>query len=141
MAFLIITEATSWPTVPDLDDDVDCGAVIGMNGWHGTSNTRRKHVPVALYLPQIPHGLVRARNCTAAVGNRLLTVCYGMANLADKLLIYHFGIPEEKLGEHILILRLTHCMSTSGQFIPIVCEICYSSRMASSGMLRRVALV
>jgi hypothetical protein len=39
----------------------------------GNRSTQRKHAPVALCAPQIPHDLTRARTRAAAVGSRRLT--------------------------------------------------------------------
>jgi hypothetical protein len=57
----------------DDDDDDDCGAVGGMRTGMGNRSTRRKHPPVPLCPPQIPHGLIWARTRAGAVGSRRLT--------------------------------------------------------------------
>jgi hypothetical protein len=54
-------------------DDDECGTVGGMRIGRGSRSNRRKHAPVPLCPPQIPHDLTWARTRAAAVGNRRLT--------------------------------------------------------------------
>jgi hypothetical protein len=49
-------------------DDDDCGSVGGMNISRGNRSTRRKHAPVPLCPPQIPHTLTWDRTRAAAMG-------------------------------------------------------------------------
>jgi hypothetical protein len=51
----------------------DCEAIGGMSIGRGNRSTQRKPAPVALYPPQIPRDLTRARTRAAAVGRRRLT--------------------------------------------------------------------
>jgi hypothetical protein len=53
-------------------DDYECGAIGGMI-CKGNRSTRRKHAPVTLCSPQIPHNLTRARTRTISVKSRRLT--------------------------------------------------------------------
>jgi hypothetical protein len=51
----------------------ECGVVGGMRIGRGNRSTRRKHAPVPLCPPQIPHDLTWDRTRAAAVGSRRLT--------------------------------------------------------------------
>jgi hypothetical protein len=53
-------------------DDDECGAVSGMLG-RGNRSTRKKHAPVPLCPPKLPHDQTRAWTWAAAVGSRQLT--------------------------------------------------------------------
>jgi hypothetical protein len=66
-----------WPLIgllyqPQVIDDAECGAVIGMRVGRGIRSTRRKPAPVPLCPPQIPDDLTWARSRAAAVGSRRL---------------------------------------------------------------------
>jgi hypothetical protein len=54
---------------PQMIDDRDYGAIGGMKIGRGNRNTWRRHAPVRLRLPQIPHDQTRA----VAVGSQRLT--------------------------------------------------------------------
>jgi hypothetical protein len=58
---------------PQMTDDDKCGAVSGMRIGRGNRSSRRKHAPVPLCPPQIPHDLTWARTRAAEVGSRRLT--------------------------------------------------------------------
>jgi hypothetical protein len=58
---------------PQITDDDVCGAIGVMRIGRGNRITRRKHTPVPLCPPQIPHDLTRARIRAAAMGSRRLT--------------------------------------------------------------------
>jgi hypothetical protein len=45
---------------PQMIDDGDCGAISAMKIGRGNRSTRRKHAPVSLCPPQIPHDMTRA---------------------------------------------------------------------------------
>jgi hypothetical protein len=53
--------------------DDECGAVGGMRIGRGNLSTRRKHSPVPLSPPQIPHDVTWARIWATAVRSRRLT--------------------------------------------------------------------
>jgi hypothetical protein len=57
----------------DDDDDDECGAFGGMRIGRENRRTRRKHFPVPLSPPQIPHDLTWTRIRAAAVGSQRLT--------------------------------------------------------------------
>jgi hypothetical protein len=68
---------------PQMIDDGDCGAIGGMKIGRGNRSTGRKHAPVPLCPPQIPHDLTQARTRAAAVGSQRLTA-WAMARPIDK---------------------------------------------------------
>jgi hypothetical protein len=58
---------------PQMIDDGDCGAIVGMKIGRGDRNTRRKPAAAPRCPPQIPHYQTRARSWAAAVGSQRLT--------------------------------------------------------------------
>jgi hypothetical protein len=65
------TSATTGPLYqPQMIDDGDCGAIDGMKIGRGNLSTQRKHTPVPLCPPQIPHGQTWAQTHVTTVGNQ-----------------------------------------------------------------------
>jgi hypothetical protein len=58
---------------PQMIDEGDCGAIVGMKIGRGNRNTRRKPAPASLCPPQIPQDQTRALTRAAAVGSQRLT--------------------------------------------------------------------
>jgi hypothetical protein len=86
-----------------IDDDDDCGAIGGMRIGRGNRSTRRKHSPMPLCPPQIPHDMTRARTRTAAD-----TYSVGV------LVTYHgtrfqLSISNSLLSESILYRTFSRC--------------------------------
>jgi hypothetical protein len=77
------TSVTIWPTVPErrMIDNKECGEVSGMRNGKGKHSSRRRHAPVPLCSPQIPHDLTRAQNRPVAVGSWINCVSYGAASI------------------------------------------------------------
>jgi hypothetical protein len=63
------TPANNWPIVP-VPGDYEDGELGGMMIGRGNRSTERKHAPVPLCPPQIPHDLTWARTQAAAVGSQ-----------------------------------------------------------------------
>jgi hypothetical protein len=63
-----------WPIVqPQMIDEGDCGAIVGMKIDRGNRSTQRKSAPAPFCPPQIPLDQTRARTRSAAVGSQRLT--------------------------------------------------------------------
>jgi hypothetical protein len=58
---------------PEMIDDGDCVAIVGMKIGRGNRSTRGKPAPVPLCRPQIPHDLSRAQTRAASVESQQLT--------------------------------------------------------------------
>jgi hypothetical protein len=78
------TLATNWPTVPARDDRLWVWSSQWNENGQGNRITGRKHSPVPLCPPQIPHDLTWARSPAKAVGRRRLTA-WAMAGPASYL--------------------------------------------------------
>jgi hypothetical protein len=64
---------------PQIIDDGDCGAIVGMKSGKVKRSTQRKPALLQLCPPQIPHDLIRVRTRASAVGSQRLR--YGAAEL------------------------------------------------------------
>jgi hypothetical protein len=92
-------------------DDDECGAVGGMRIGRGNRITRRKHSPVSLCPPQIPHDLTWDRTRAAAVGNRRLTAWAMAWTSTHSLVTDSFCRPPDRGEEKSLYLRKPYTQS------------------------------